>query len=83
MHHQSEDYNLSVALRQSSFQIFFTFFFYFPLAVIGFDPKYFVLANAFNTLYQFWIHTESIDKMGWFEILFNTPSHHRVHHGKI
>ena len=82
VHHQSEDYNLSVALRQSSFQIFFTFFFYFPLAVIGFDPKYFVLANAFGTLYQFWIHTESIDKMGWFEILFNTPSHHRVHHGK-
>ena len=55
VHHQSEDYNLSVALRQSSFQIFFTFFFYFPLAVIGFDPKYFVLANAFGTLYQFWI----------------------------
>jgi sterol desaturase/sphingolipid hydroxylase (fatty acid hydroxylase superfamily) len=82
VHHQSEDYNLSVALRQGSFQVFFTFIFFLPLAFFGFDPKSFVLANALGTLYQFWIHTESIDKMGWVELVFNTPSHHRVHHGR-
>ncbi len=82
VHHQSEDYNFSVALRQGSLQIVWTFFFYFPLAIIGFDPVDFVLASALVTVYQFWIHTETIGKMGWFELIFNTPSHHRVHHGR-
>ncbi|HIF14458.1 MAG TPA: sterol desaturase family protein, partial [Bacteroidetes bacterium] len=68
--------------RQSTFQVFFTFAFFLPLAFMGFDPVYFVIAYGFNLIYQFWIHTESIEKMGWFEIIFNTPSHHRVHHGK-
>lgn len=82
VHHQSEDYNLSVALRQSSFQVVWTFAFSLPLALAGFETMDFVLISAFNTLYQFWIHTETINKMGWFEYLFNTPSHHRVHHGR-
>ncbi|MFZ5972464.1 MAG: sterol desaturase family protein [Bacteroidota bacterium] len=82
VHHQSEEYNLSVALRQSSFQVVWTFAFSLPLAVIGFDTLDFALMSAFNTLYQFWIHTETINKMGWFEYVFNTPSHHRVHHGR-
>jgi alkylglycerol monooxygenase len=82
VHHQSEEYNLSVALRQSSFQVVWTFAFSLPLAIIGFDTKDFILISAFNTLYQFWIHTEMIDKLGWFEYVFNTPSHHRVHHGR-
>ncbi|MTI40116.1 sterol desaturase family protein [Fulvivirga lutimaris] len=82
VHHQSEDYNFSVALRQGSFQILWTFFFYFPLAIIGFKPVDFVFVSALVTVYQFWIHTETIGKMGWFEIIFNTPSHHRVHHGR-
>ncbi len=82
VHHQSEDYNFSVALRQGSFQVIWTFFFYFPLAIIGFKPVDFVFASALVTVYQFWIHTETIGKMGWFELIFNTPSHHRVHHGK-
>lgn len=81
VHHQSEDYNLSVALRQSSFQVVWTFAFSLPLAFLGFDTLDFALISAFNTLYQFWIHTEAINKMGWFEWVFNTPSHHRVHHG--
>lgn len=82
VHHQSEDYNLSVALRQSVFQKMFTFYFYFPLAIIGFKTEWFLLISAFNLLYQFWIHTEVIDKMPrWFSAVFNTPSHHRVHHG--
>lgn len=82
VHHQSEEYNLSVALRQSSFQVVWTFAFSLPLAIIGFDPVHFALMSAFITLYQFWIHTELINKMGWFEYIFNTPSHHRVHHGR-
>jgi len=82
VHHQSEDYNLSVALRQSSFQVVWTFAFNLPLAFIGFETKDFILISALNTLYQFWIHTETINKMGWFEYIFNTPSHHRVHHGR-
>jgi hypothetical protein len=52
------------------------------MALIGVDTFFFFTVLAFVTLYQFWIHTELIDKMGWFELLFNTPSHHRVHHGK-
>lgn len=82
VHHQSEDYNLSVALRQSVFQKMFTFYFYLPLAFLGFKTEWFVLASAINLLYQFWIHTEVVKKMPrWFEFIFNTPSHHRVHHG--
>jgi len=82
VHHQSEEYNLSVALRQSSLQTVWTFAFNLPIALLGFDPLHFVLVSAFNTLYQFWIHTETIGKMGWFEYIFYTPSHHRVHHGR-
>jgi alkylglycerol monooxygenase len=82
IHHQSEDYNLSVALRQGAFQKVFTAAFYLPLALVGFDTESFLYINALNTIYQFWIHTETIGKMGWFEYVFNTPSHHRVHHGR-
>jgi len=82
VHHQSEEYNLSVALRQSSLQVVWTFAFSLPLAFIGFQTLDFALMSAFITLYQFWIHTELINKMGWFEYAFNTPSHHRVHHGR-
>jgi sterol desaturase/sphingolipid hydroxylase (fatty acid hydroxylase superfamily) len=82
VHHQSEEYNLSVALRQSSFQVVWTFAFSLPIALLGFDTLDFALISALNTLYQFWIHTETIHKMGWFEYIFNTPSHHRVHHGR-
>ncbi|MBL0744208.1 sterol desaturase family protein [Chryseolinea lacunae] len=82
VHHQSEEYNLSVALRQSSLQVVWTFAFSLPIALLGFDTVHFALISALNTLYQFWIHTETIGKMGWFEYVFNTPSHHRVHHGR-
>ncbi len=82
VHHQSEDYNFSVALRQGSFQVIWTFFFYLPLAFIGFDTLSFVLISGLVTVYQFWIHTETIGKLGPFEWIFNTPSHHRVHHGR-
>ena len=83
VHHQSEEYNLSVALRQSSTQILWTFLFYLPLALAGIDPIVFITSQGLNLVYQFWIHTESIKKMPrWFEFIFNTPSHHRVHHAR-
>jgi sterol desaturase/sphingolipid hydroxylase (fatty acid hydroxylase superfamily) len=82
VHHQSEDYNLSVALRQSTLQPFFGSFFYWPLALIGFPPLIFLTCSAFNTLYQFWLHTQAIGSLGPLEEVFVTPSHHRVHHGR-
>lgn len=82
VHHQSEEYNLSVALRQSATQVFGSFWFYLPLAFFGFDPLSFIVISQIQTLYQFWIHTRLIGKLSsWFEFVFNTPSHHRVHHG--
>lgn len=81
VHHQSEEYNLSVALRQGWFQKFFSFIFYLPLAIVGFSPVQFLLVSSLVTLYQFWIHTKNINKMGVLEYVLNTPSHHRVHHG--
>lgn len=83
VHHQSEDYNLSVALRQSALQKLFSMWFYIPVALAGFPPAWFALSIGLNLLYQFWIHTEMIGKLPrWFEWLMNTPSHHRVHHGR-
>ncbi len=81
VHHQSEEYNLSVALRQSWWQGLFSFWFYVPVALLGVDPITIVTVGAFVTLYQFWIHTKALGKLGPLELLFNTPSHHRVHHG--
>lgn len=82
VHHQSEEYNLSVALRQGAFQSLFSWVFYLPLAFLGFAPSTFITCSALNTLYQFWIHTRLIGKLGPLEWIFNTPSHHRVHHGR-
>ena len=82
VHHQSEEYNLTVALRQGAFQGFFSWMFYLPLALLGFSPPTFITCSALNTLYQFWIHTRLIGKLGPLEWVFNTPSHHRVHHGR-
>ena len=83
VHHSSEEYNLTTALRQGAFQHFFSFAFYLPLAWIGFPPIWFVSLVALNTVFQFWVHTRTIDKLpAWFEYILNTPSHHRVHHGQ-
>ena len=81
-HHQSEEYNLTVALRQGAFQSFFSMWFYVPLALVGIPPLIFLVHSQFNTIYQFWIHTRAVGKLGFLEIFMNTPSHHRVHHGK-
>jgi sterol desaturase/sphingolipid hydroxylase (fatty acid hydroxylase superfamily) len=82
VHHQSEEYNLSVALRQGSFQQAFSWVFYLPLALLGFPPLMFLTCSSLNTLYQFWIHTRLIGRLGPLEWVLNTPSHHRVHHGR-
>ncbi len=82
VHHSSEEFNLSVALRQSWFHNVLAFFIFIPLPLLGFSPVAFLIAGSIHTLYQFWIHTKTIDKLpAWFEAVFNTPSHHRVHHG--
>jgi sterol desaturase/sphingolipid hydroxylase (fatty acid hydroxylase superfamily) len=81
VHHQSEDYHLATALRQSWFFGVFTALFYLPLALIGFPASMFVAMVTINTLYQFWIHTRTIGRLGPLEWVLNTPSHHRVHHG--
>ncbi len=82
VHHQSENFNFSVAFRQSAIGSVFTFIFDLPLALLGLDPWYFGLFMGINLLYQFLIHTETVDKLGFLEIFMNTPSHHRVHHGR-
>lgn len=82
VHHSSEEYNLSVALRQSWFHNVMAFFIFIPMPLLGFHPATFFIAGALHTLYQFWIHTKTVDKLPfWLEAFLNTPSHHRVHHG--
>jgi sterol desaturase/sphingolipid hydroxylase (fatty acid hydroxylase superfamily) len=81
VHHSSQKYNLSTALRQTWTSGVYTSIFWIPLALIGFHPIYIFMQRSISLIYQYWIHTELIDKMGWFEYIFNTPSHHRVHHG--
>ena len=81
VHHQSEEYNLSVALRQSWIHNLIAFFIFLPIPFLGFDPIIFGIAAGIDTLYQFWIHTRAINKLpAVVEFFFNTPSHHRVHH---
>lgn len=82
VHHQSEDYNLAVALRQAWFSGISSLPFYLPLAFVGVPPHVFATVGAFSTLYQFWIHTETVGKLGPVELVLNTASHHRVHHGR-
>jgi len=83
VHHSSEKYNLAAALRQTwTGNLTGAFLFWSWMPLIGFHPAMIMLMQSVSLLYQFWIHTEAIDKMPkWFEFFFNTPSHHRVHHG--
>ncbi len=81
VHHQSEDYNLAVALRQSWFTKSYSWTFYIPLALLGLPTVVWAGSYAANLLYQYWIHTQTIRRLGPVEWVMNTPSHHRVHHG--
>ncbi len=81
VHHSSKYYNLSTALRQTWTGGFYGFIFWLWLPLLGFHPVMILTQMAISLIYQYWIHTELITKMShWFEALFNTPSHHRVHH---
>ena len=82
VHHQSEDYNLSTALRQTSSGFLFGWIFYLPLAVLGVPLLVFLTVGALNLLYQFWVHTRHVPKLGWYEWAFVTPSNHRAHHAQ-
>lgn len=81
VHHSSERYNLTTALRQPVADVFGMFVPYGIMAFLGFRPRVIENARAINLIYQFWIHTEAIHKLGMAEEILNTPSHHRVHHG--
>jgi sterol desaturase/sphingolipid hydroxylase (fatty acid hydroxylase superfamily) len=81
-HHSSTHYNLSTALRQSWTTPLTGPVFWLPLALLGFHPWMILTQQAISLLYQFWLHTEFIRDLGPFEAVFNTPSHHRVHHGR-
>jgi sterol desaturase/sphingolipid hydroxylase (fatty acid hydroxylase superfamily) len=80
IHHSSQRYNLSTALRQTWTGSFYTFIFWLWLPLVGFPPLMIMTVQAISLLYQFWIHTEVIRSLGPLELVFNTPSHHRVHH---
>ncbi|ROT80721.1 putative alkylglycerol monooxygenase-like [Penaeus vannamei] len=81
VHHSSEDYTLPTGLRLSMFQRLTYFGFYQPLALLGLPVTSVMVHLGLNYLFQFWVHNEAVRKMGPLEWVFNTPSHHRVHHG--
>ncbi|KAI0207707.1 Alkylglycerol monooxygenase [Lamellibrachia satsuma] len=81
VHHSSEDYNLTTALRQSVLQRYLSWVFYLPLAFFV-PPSVCLVHHQFSLLYQFWIHTECVKSLGPLELILATPSHHRVHHGR-
>jgi alkylglycerol monooxygenase len=80
VHHQSQDYNLSTALRQTSSGALLGWIFYLPMALAGVPPLVFGVVALIDLLYQFWVHTEHVPKLGWFDRWFCSPSNHRVHH---
>ena len=80
VHHQSEDYNLSTALRQTGSGTLLGWLFYLPMAIIGYPLEVFVVVALIDLLYQFWVHTEVVGRLGWFDRVFCSPSNHRAHH---
>jgi sterol desaturase/sphingolipid hydroxylase (fatty acid hydroxylase superfamily) len=81
-HHSSQHFNLSTALRQALLTPVTGPVFWTPLCLLGYRPWMVLTAQAWSLLYQFWLHTEAIHRLGPLEHVLNTPSHHRVHHGK-
>jgi sterol desaturase/sphingolipid hydroxylase (fatty acid hydroxylase superfamily) len=80
VHHQSEDYNLSTALRQTGSGVLLGWLFYLPMAIVGYPLEVFVVVALIDLLYQFWVHTELVGRLGWFDRVFCSPSNHRAHH---
>jgi sterol desaturase/sphingolipid hydroxylase (fatty acid hydroxylase superfamily) len=79
-HHSSQHYHFATALRQSWTQPYLMWIFWLPLPLLGFSPEMILLQQGVSLVYQFFIHTQVVPKLGPLEWLFNTPSHHRVHH---
>lgn len=80
-HHNSEHYHFGTALRQGVCERVLKYFFWMPLPLLGFHPLMVVSMLSFSLIYQFWLHTQSVEKLSpILEFIFNTPSHHRVHH---
>ena len=82
VHHQSEDYNLSTALRQTSSGFIFGWIFYLPLFLLGFPIDVLITVGAINLIYQFWVHTQQVRRLGVLDRILVTPSNHRVHHAQ-
>lgn len=82
VHHSMEEYNYTIALRQSFIESIYTWIFYLPLAFFGIPWQLFIMAYAISLIWQFFVHTRLIGKLGFLENILATPSHHRVHHGK-
>ena len=82
VHHHGEEFNLSTALRQTSTGFLWKWIFFLPILLVGIPSSVFVAVGGLNLIYQFWVHTEHIGKMGWYEKIFITPSNHRIHHAK-
>ena len=82
VHHHGEEFNLSTALRQTGTDFLFKWVFYAPLLLLGIPPEVFATVAAVNLIYQFWVHTEHIDRLGIFDYIFVTPSNHRIHHAQ-
>lgn len=80
-HHSSEKLNITTAMRGNFINNIFHTLFWAPLALIGFSPFIIIVSDAFSYFYQLWLHTRIIPRLGFYEWIFNTPSHHRVHHG--
>ena len=82
VHHHGEEFNLSTALRQTSTGFLWKWIFYLPIFIVGIPPEVFVTVAGVNLVYQFWVHTEHIPKLGWYEYVFVSPSNHRIHHAQ-
>lgn len=82
VHHHGEEFNLSTALRQTSTGFLWKWIFYLPIFIVGIPPEVFVTVAGINLVYQFWVHTEHIPKLGWYEYVFVSPSNHRIHHAQ-
>lgn len=80
-HHSSQEYNLAIALRQGWWEDIYKYLFWCWLPFIGFHPAMIFFMIQFNLIYQFFVHTKLVKKLGFLEYFMNTPSHHRVHHG--
>ncbi|HUA81871.1 MAG TPA: sterol desaturase family protein [Dyella sp.] len=80
VHHQSESYNLTTALRQTGSGFLLGWIAYLPMALLGYPTEVFAVVALIDLLYQFWVHTEVIDRLGWFDRVFCSPSNHRAHH---